>query len=700
MKNNKTNRIRKHWHMAAVLLIAGSLICAQPLAVLADETLVVSETPTPSPAPETPTPAPETPTPTPETPAPDTPQDPQPGDNTGEIGDGGNTNTGNGEENPNADNDETDPNADNGETDPNANNGETDPTAETGETDPNAENGDTDPTAETGETDPAAEDGEAESKSEEENADGEKKEGEEKDGEEDEEKEGEEEDEEEEEEDEEEEEEEEEEKLFACQVTFAGEGKGSVVLAYADDEGNKIEVPFSPESNPAVKIKKDTVVHLIHKEDKESTFEGWKVTKGTAGIKDDSFTMPEGDVVIEATFKPIEEEGASKEAQAENAKRPRRTNAELIAMQHIQALPVPARDFRFWTVAANTQVVKAAMPMHEDISDGSRVIANLPANGVVNVLEEVDRDWLYVESGRARGFIRKDSFVSEGEKNAILASFGQPSGKQVQPGSQGAAVESAYPLATLTVPESENEAFLYRKCTAEQTVIDKLAVTPAGKDISILEAMDKGARACGTLGEGTIAYLLTEVDDDWVYVESGNVRGFVQRKDLHVGSAALADIRKAGGEDACETCAQLVAPEENKATYYTLTSIKAGTPTNPVREAIIKSAEQCLGHPYVWGGTDLLNGCDCSSFVQGLYSIYGITIPRVAENQAEFGRQIPVDNAIPGDLIILAKDGYVYHVALYVGNDQTIEAYSTSLGIIRNMVDHANAVWATRVIED
>ena len=170
--------------------------------------------------------------------------------------------------------------------------------------------------------------------------------------------------------------------------------------------------------------------------------------------------------------------------------------------------------------------------------------------------------------------------------------------------------------------------------------------------------------------------------------------------DEAVIQAALADIRKAGGEEACETCAQLVAPEENKATYYTLTSIKAGTPTNPVREAIIKSAEQCLGHPYVWGGTDLLTGCDCSSFVQGLYSIYGITLPRVAENQAEFGRQIPVDNAIPGDLIFFAKDGYVYHVALYVGNDQTIEAYSAGLGIIRNMVDHANAVWATRVIED
>ena len=119
-----------------------------------------------------------------------------------------------------------------------------------------------------------------------------------------------------------------------------------------------------------------------------------------------------------------------------------------------------------------------------------------------------------------------------------------------------------------------------------------------------------------------------------------------------------------------------------------------------MRECIIKSAEQCLGHPYVWGGTSLLNGCDCSGFVQGLYAAYGYTIPRVAENQAEYGRQIPVDNAIPGDLIFFAKDGYVYHVALYVGNDQTIEAFGAAQGIIRNRVDHANAVWATRVIQD
>ncbi|MBO5521823.1 MAG: C40 family peptidase, partial [Eubacterium sp.] len=199
---------------------------------------------------------------------------------------------------------------------------------------------------------------------------------------------------------------------------------------------------------------------------------------------------------------------------------------------------------------------------------------------------------------------------------------------------------------------------------------------------------------------GNLGFLIKDIGDGWFYVESGDVRGFVQRKNLHTGQRARVDVTLAGGEEAMSTCTQLVAPEENGATYFTLTSIKEGSRTNPVRECIIKSAEQCLGHPYVWGGTSLLNGCDCSGFVQGLYAAYGYTIPRVAENQAEYGRQIPVDNAIPGDLIFFARDGYVYHVALYVGNDQTIEAFGAAHGIIRNRVDHANAVWATRVIQD
>ena len=72
----------------------------------------------------------------------------------------------------------------------------------------------------------------------------------------------------------------------------------------------------------------------------------------------------------------------------------------------------------------------------------------------------------------------------------------------------------------------------------------------------------------------------------------------------------------------------------------------------------------------------------------------------MAEDQAEVGAKIPVGDAKPGDLIFYARNGYIYHVVMYAGDGQTIEAHSSATGIIRGTVNYANAVWATRVLKD
>lgn len=67
-----------------------------------------------------------------------------------------------------------------------------------------------------------------------------------------------------------------------------------------------------------------------------------------------------------------------------------------------------------------------------------------------------------------------------------------------------------------------------------------------------------------------------------------------------------------------------------------------------VRTSIVNYALQFVGNPYVWGGTSLTNGADCSGFVQTLYSDFGVDIPRVAEDQANVGQRISVEEALPG----------------------------------------------------
>ena len=120
--------------------------------------------------------------------------------------------------------------------------------------------------------------------------------------------------------------------------------------------------------------------------------------------------------------------------------------------------------------------------------------------------------------------------------------------------------------------------------------------------------------------------------------------------------------------------------------------------TNVGGADIVAYAQQFVGNPYVWGGTDPVHGADCSGFAQHVYAQFGIGLPRTSAAQSQYGMKIPVSEAAPGDLIFYAKNGQVYHVVIYIGNGRTVEAASTRSGICSHGVNYANAVWATRLL--
>ena len=102
----------------------------------------------------------------------------------------------------------------------------------------------------------------------------------------------------------------------------------------------------------------------------------------------------------------------------------------------------------------------------------------------------------------------------------------------------------------------------------------------------------------------------------------------------------------------------------------------SGSSDSPNLTNMVNYAMQFLGNPYVWGGTSLTNGADCSGFVQSVYANFGVSLPRTSYEQQNAGTEVSYADAQPGDLIC-----YGGHVAIYMGNGQIVHASNSVDGI-------------------
>ena len=457
-----------------------------------------------------------------------------------------------------------------------------------------------------------------------------------------------------------------------------GEGEGTET----PEEGGETETPGEGTDIPE---------EPVQEEPQNETPEAYEARTG--------YALPEGyQYVLDENGYVILLENGSPQIEAVSEEAPS-TNEELVANQQIVELPVIVEDFRFWTVARKYAFAVDNIEIKEEMSQESRSIGSLAKDGLCYILKEED-GWLYVESGRVRGFVQTEQVKTGDEAQELLTKYQEQAKKKAEAeGTEYTGIEGTAPMAQELVPWMENSAFLYLRATVNQTVVDKdYAVTTASL-LNVREGKGTDTRIIGTLPQGSLCYILADKDQDWVYIESGDVRGFVSRQYIVYDESVKATVEQTGEEN-YTTANKLVEPSENQACYYTLTSVKSGVPGGEVRSSVVEFASQFIGNPYVWGGTSLTEGADCSGFVQSIYKEYGVELPRVAADQAQYGTKIPVEDAQPGDLIFYAKDGYVYHVVIYAGNGKTVEAMGSKYGIVQGNLNTANAVWATRVLDD
>jgi cell wall-associated NlpC family hydrolase len=129
-----------------------------------------------------------------------------------------------------------------------------------------------------------------------------------------------------------------------------------------------------------------------------------------------------------------------------------------------------------------------------------------------------------------------------------------------------------------------------------------------------------------------------------------------------------------------------ISQELDKA--MTMSELRYGSGVSDVRVSLVNYAMQFIGNPYVWGGTSLTKGADCSGFVQQIFAHFGATTGRTSRDQYANCLYLLGSEVMPGDLVFYADGNYINHVAIYAGNNLIIHAANSRTGIKVSRYDY------------
>lgn len=174
------------------------------------------------------------------------------------------------------------------------------------------------------------------------------------------------------------------------------------------------------------------------------------------------------------------------------------------------------------------------------------------------------------------------------------------------------------------------------------------------KSLRVRESATTDSNILSTVNKGE-ELVVTEVINGWVKVEIDDVEGYV--------SADYVDVA------------------QKLKTANTLSELRYGAGVSNVRVDLVNYALQFVGNRYVWGGTSLTKGVDCSGFTMKIYQKYGISLPHYSGSQPSYGKKITRSQLQPGDLIFYGEGGKIDHVAIYIGNGQIVHAANKRDGI-------------------
>lgn len=283
-------------------------------------------------------------------------------------------------------------------------------------------------------------------------------------------------------------------------------------------------------------------------------------------------------------------------------------------------------------------------------STDTEIVGKLYNNSVGELIRR-EGDWYYIASGTVTGYVSADYCVSGEEAEALID-------------------EVSIQIATVNTQTLKLRA----EGSTESRVLQLL---PYGDQLDVLES-DHGDGWIKVNVNGTQGY----VSADYVTVSISFVSAESKEEEaarLAEERASRAEAERRAAELAAQEAAQAqaqqpVVPSEVVETEQAPAPVSTGS---GLGAEIANYALQFVGNPYVYGGTSLTNGADCSGFVLAVYAQYGVSLPHSATADRSMGTPVgSLAEAQPGDLVC-----YSGHVGIYIGNGQIVHASTPRTGI-------------------
>lgn len=278
-------------------------------------------------------------------------------------------------------------------------------------------------------------------------------------------------------------------------------------------------------------------------------------------------------------------------------------------------------------------------------------VGSIANGGLVNIVEKGDT-WSHITSGNVDGYIRND-----------LLAFGSDAAN--------------YASANLAKVAVVNTAALKLRSEAST---DSESIT--------------------LLAQGE-SYPIVETGDAWTKIQLDTVTGYVKNEYITISYNMSTAKAESAPAQTTDTTTTTEAPTTEAPTTEAPTTEAPVTdvPVSELGQQIANFACQFVGNPYVWGGTSLTNGADCSGFVQSVYKNFGYSLPRTCTPQSNAGTAVSIAALAPGDLVFYDHGtGSCEHVGIYIGNGQIVHASSSRTGIKISNVNYSTPFKACRIV--